>query len=126
MLRQFHHHISSALAAEHMATLATCGPAGVQANLLPCAADGMRVYLLLPSTSDQLMNLELAPEVVVSTAAWTLRGLARICSADECPQALRIWQSPDAPWSTIVEVLARRVTLAHPRGWGASETIDIE
>lgn len=109
-----------------MATLATHGPAGLQADVLPCAAGGLRLYLLLPGTSDQLLNLETQPEAIVSTAAWTVRGRARVRGVAECPAGLALWQRPEAPWSVAVEVSPRRVTIAHPRGWGASETIDIE
>lgn len=126
MLHQFHQHIGAALARERRATLATCGPAGLQAQVLTCAASGLRVYLLLPRTSDQLLNLESAPEAVVATAAWTVRGQARVCAIGECPHGLGLWDAPEAPWSVAVEVASRRVTIAHPEGWGASETVDVE
>ncbi|NTW04294.1 MAG: hypothetical protein HGA19_24025 [Oscillochloris sp.] len=125
MLRQLHHHVIAALAGEHSATLATYGPAGLHAHVLPCAVVGMRLYVLLPSTSDQLLNLEVDPDAVVVTSAWMVRGRAYVCTSAECPAELDLWRTPESLWSVVVEVLPCRVTIAHQEGWGASETVDL-
>lgn len=125
MLSHLRHTITIALAHERSATLATYGPAGLQAQVVPCAASGTRLYLLLPRTSDQLLNLESDPLVIVVTAAWQLHGAAQIRTIKECPADLAIREAPGAPWSVIVEVQPKRITLTHAEGWGASETIDL-
>ena len=126
MLDHLRQHIAAALAPTQAATLATSGPAGLQADLLPCAASGLLLYLLLPRTSDHLLNLETDPIVVVTAADWQVRGRARLLGARERPVAAALLGAPEAPWSVVVEVRPTRVTIAHRTGWGAAETIDME
>ena len=125
MLNHLRHHVAATLRHVHSATLATSGPAGLQAHVVPCAANGIQLYLLLPRTSDHLLNLESDPEVVVTTAEWQVVGAARIVPEAECPVPLLL-KAPDAPWSVVVEVRPARVAIAQPTGWGAAETIDLE
>ena len=126
MLDHLRRRIAAALAPAQAATLATSGPAGLQADLLPCAASDLLLYLLLPRTSDHLLNLEADPAVVVTAADWQVRGRARVLCAGERPPAAVLLDVPEAPWSTVVEVRPTRVTLARRGGWGAAETIDLE
>ena len=58
MLTYLRQHVATTLAPALSATLATSGPAGLQADLFPCVARGTLLYLLLPCTSDQLLNLD--------------------------------------------------------------------
>jgi hypothetical protein len=126
MLHHLQQHIAAALQNARSATLATSGPAGLQASVVPCAASGILLYLLLPRTSDQLLNLECDPAVVVTTAEWQVWGQARVL-ADACCSATKLLlEAPDAPWSVVIEVQPARVAIAQRRGWGAAETIDLE
>jgi hypothetical protein len=119
-------HIAATLAPTGRATLATSGPAGLQANLFPCVARDLQLYLLLPCTSDHLLNLEHDLEVVVATAEWHVRGRARMLATAEQVATVTWFDAPDAPWSVVVEVQPERVTIAQPEGWGAAETIDLD
>src|SRR5215212_6955947 len=103
MLSHLRQHITTTLENTHSATLATSGPAGLQAQVVPCAASGIQLYLLLPRTSDQLLNLEHDSAVVVATAEWHVSGRARVVALEECPAALL--DMPEAPWSSAVIVL---------------------
>jgi hypothetical protein len=64
----------SLIATAGQATLSTAGPAGVQASVVSCHVYDGCIYLLIPSTSDHLFNLEQVTEVVLTTAEWVLRG----------------------------------------------------
>src|SRR3712207_6298913 len=77
MLNHLRQRIAETLAPVRSATLATDGPAGLLAHLLPCAASGTLLYLLVPRTSDHLFNLESHPSVVVATLGWQVHGCAR-------------------------------------------------
>ncbi len=124
MLSHLRERIATALARAQSATLATSGPAGLQALVVPCAASGTQVYLLIPRTSEHLLNLEHDSAAVVVTAEWQVRGRARVASAAECPTTLM--RAPNAAWSEVVMVEPTRVSIAQPDGWGAAETIDLD
>ena len=126
MLTYLRQHVATTLAPAHSATLATSGPAGLQADLFPCVARGTLLYLLLPSTSDQLLNLDSDPQVVVAVAGWQVRGRARVLDPTEQPVIGVLMDEPGAPWSLVVEVHPTRVTIAQRQGWGAAETIDLD
>lgn len=126
MLTHLRQHVAATLAPSRSATLATSGPAGLQAHMFPCLARDLLLYLLLPSTSDHLLNLESDSAAVVTTAGWQVRGRARVLAAEERQLAGALLEAPDAPWSIVVEVRPARVTIARAEGWGAAETIDLE
>jgi hypothetical protein len=126
MLNHLRQQIAATLQKARSATLATSGPAGLQASVVPCAASGILLYLLLPGTSDQLLNLECDPAVVVTTAEWQLWGQARVLADARCSAAEILLEAPDAPWSVVIEVQPARVAIAQRTGWGAAETIDLE
>lgn len=127
MLNHLRQHIATILQTADSATLATSGPAGLQAHVFPCAASGINLYFLLPCTSDHLLNLEHDPAVAVTADGWQMRGRARVLARSEhCPAAVALLKAPDAPWSVVVEVQPTRVAIARRRGWGAAETIDLE
>lgn len=125
MLNHLRQHVAATLENARSATLASSGPAGLQAQVVPCAASGVQLYLLLPRTSDQLLNLEHDPAVVVTTAEWQVWGRGRMLTEAE-RAAAPLLDAPDAPWSVVVEVQPTRVAIAQPTGWGAAETIDLE
>ena len=126
MLAYLRQHVATTLAPAASATLATSGPAGLQADLFPCVARGTLLYLLLPCTSDQLLNLDSDSQVVVTAAGWQVRGRARVLDSTDQPAIGLLMDEPGAPWSLVVEVHPTRVTIAQRQGWGAAETIDLE
>src|SRR5436309_2603231 len=97
MLTHLRQHIAATLAPVRSATLATSGPAGLQANVVPCMASDIQLYLLLPRTSDHLLNLEDDPAVVITTAEWQVRGRARMLDIAESPAAATLLAAPDGP-----------------------------
>ena len=126
MLAHLRQHIATILASVRNVTLATNGPAGLQAQIVPCAAEGLRLLLLVPPTSDQLLNLEAGAAVVVTSPTWQVWGHARVLAAAERPAAVSTLDAPDGVWCTVVEVRPTRVAIAHLEGWGAAETIDLD
>ncbi len=124
MLSHLRQHIEAAFAPIDMATLATVGPAGLQATSLPCRSIGMRLYLLVPKTSDHLVNLEYDRATVVTSDHWQVRGRARLLQPVECPATLP-WAT-ETRWHQIVEIEPARVDIGLHGGWGATETIDVE
>ena len=125
MLDHLRQHIATTLAAVRSATLASSGPAGLQAQVVQCAASGIQLYLLLPRTSDHLLNIEHDPAVVVTTAEWQVFGRARIVTEVE-HAAAQLQEAPDACWSVVIVVQPTRVAIAQRSGWGAAETIDMD
>ncbi len=126
MLDHLRHRVIEVLAAAQSVTLATYGPAGLQASLLPCEAAEMRLYLLLPATSDHLLNLENQSDVMVSNAAWQMRGRAVVVnSADNLPN-LGLLQKAEAQWGRLIVIFPTQLNIRRGRGWGYSETIDID
>ena len=126
MLNHLRQRVIETLAPVHSATLSTYGPAELQASLLPCESSGLRLYLLLPSTSDHLLNLENQPDVVVTTPDWQLRGTAILMESNAYPADLRLLTKPEAQWSRLVEICPTQLHIRRRNGWGYSETIDIE
>lgn len=126
MRNYLHQHIATVLEQAQHATLVTSGPAGLQAQVVPCVANGIQLYMLLPRTSDQLLNLEYDPAVIVTTAKWQVWGHARVNTIARCPAVATLLAIPEATWSVVVEVQPTRVAIAQATGWGAAETIDLE
>jgi len=126
MLAHIRRHLATVLASADTATVASDGPAGLQAQIVPCAVEGLRLLLLLPRTSDQLLNLEADSLVVVTTSRWQLWGLARVVDDAERPGATTAFPTAHAGWYAVVEVRPTRVAVAHAAGWGAAETYDVE
>lgn len=126
MLDHLRQRIVETLAPVRFATLSTYGPAELQAALLPCEPSGLRLYMLLPATSDHLLNLESQPAVVVTTPAWQLRGTALVLRSTDAPPHLCLQRKPEAQWSRLVEIQPTRVHIRRRDGWGYSETIDVE
>lgn len=125
MQTHFRDYIAAILAPVQHATLATSGPAGLLAHVLPCAANGLHLYLLLPQTSDHLLNLAASPDLVVTTQGWQVRGRGRVISAAERAALPSFADHAGAQWSVIVEVTPTRVDIAQQEGWGAAETFDV-
>lgn len=126
MLDNFRQSIRAALSQERMATISTYGAAGLQAGRFPCEADGMRLFLLVPATSDLLHNLEQQNVLVVTTASWQVHGRGRIAAPDELPAGMRLLKEPDSRWCVPIEVHLVRFERAQSQGWGFRERIDLE
>jgi hypothetical protein len=126
MLTHLRQLVQDALAPVEAATLSTTGPAGLQARLFPCQAMGLTLYLLVPSTSDHLFNLEYEPAVAVTTAHWQLAGNGRRLLLPQAPADLGLAQMPEARGCDLVAVTPTRLQINRPCGWGYSDTIDID
>ena len=126
MLDHLKRRVARILAATKMATLSTSGPAGIQARQFPCEADGLTLYLLLPGTSDHLLNLEKDPFSVVSTAGWQLRGRAHVLPLVAGPDSLLLPHLPAAIGCVLVKIQPTQLQIYCQDGWGFRETIDIE
>ncbi len=123
MLEHLRNRAAAGLAQPRTVTLATCGPADLQCEALPCRALDQCLYLLIPRASDQLLNIEHREGVLVTAQGWQLRGSARILPDNDVPAALRAERLPEAAWSAWVVVTPMRLTLldAHQK---PLETID--
>lgn len=126
MLNHLRQRVTDTLASTQAATLSTYGAAELQATQLPCESSDLTLYILIPATSDHLLNLQSNPEVVVSTPEWQLRGTAVSLETANIPPNLRLFSLPEAQWSRLVEIIPCRLHIRRKDGWGYSETIDIE
>jgi hypothetical protein len=63
--------------------LASFGPAGLQSSYVACQVRDGCIYLLVPLTSDHLLNVEEQGDVLITTPTWQLRGAAMLLAADE-------------------------------------------
>ena len=114
-----------ALLDEPAATLSTCGPSGVQAGFFPCEAEGLKLYLLIPTASDILFNLESEAGVVVTTARWQLEGDALCLEPSVASPALALARLPRAAGCAIVAVRGRRIHFSWTEDHGYRETFDL-
>ena len=64
------------------AVLCTVGPAGLQASCVRCSVHEQTIYAHVPSSSDQMANLEQAAEVILTTPIWQLRGVGTMVPHD--------------------------------------------
>lgn len=126
MLNHLRQRAAEALARPRSATLATSGSGGLQADEVPCQGVGLRLYLLLPSTSEHLVNLEGDPSVVINADGWRLLGIARTLPPGERPPGLTLSEGPRGRWSCVVEVRASRLDFGRRDGWGYRETLDLD
>jgi hypothetical protein len=126
MLKHLKQRVSKILASTKTVTLSTFGPAGIQARVFSCEAQGIHLYLLLPSVSDQLVNLEQDPGLVVSTAQWQLRGTGRILALHDSPDGLSLPQAPQAEGCVLLQIRPSQLQIYRQNGWGFSETFDID
>lgn len=108
-------------------TLSTTGPAGVQASVVACVVREDCVYVLVPSTVDQLFNLEHEHEMVLTSSLWQLRGAALALSETDGLQGTApydiVAQATVAGY-TLVEVFPLRMHLEPDGRRRYRETID--
>ena len=107
------------------AVLVTSGPAGVQVSEGPCAAIDLRLYLLVPQTSDHLFNLESDPSVTLLAANWVLKGKARIIPPNVLKLELELFQTSEKEGCVLVQVDPCQLQIRRKQGWGNLETIDV-
>lgn len=124
MLETLRHRVTEALKAETAVTLSTTGPGGIQAGFLPCEADDLTLYLLVPASSDVLFNLETQPAVVVTTSSWQMEGEAKIHALSQALPSLNLLHSPRVEGCMLVAVRCHRIHFSWTEGWGYKETID--
>jgi hypothetical protein len=116
---------SAAVGNPRTAVLITSGPAGVQTGEFRCAVSDLRLYLLVPQTSDHLFNLEHEATVTALTATCELKGQAQIISCAVPDRHLTLCQEPDAEWCALVRVEISRVQIRSEDGWRNGETLDL-
>ena len=122
MLDRLRDRAAQILAESRLCTLATTGPAGIQASMVQYSAREITLYLLVPATSDHLFNLELEPEVAVTTPTWHLRGRALI---DHAPPDL--FSVDQRQWHTVIRITPVRLHIQPEQGpVHHAETIDFD
>jgi hypothetical protein len=126
MLDHLRQRVIESLASTNFATLSTYGAAELQATLLPCESLDLTLFILLPATSDHLLNLQTESEVVVTTPEWQLRGTAVVLDSLNRPPELELSRKPEAQWSRLIKIFPTQLHIRRCDGWGYSETIDIE
>ena len=114
-----------ALKIPRRAVLVTSGPAGVQVSEGPCAAIDLKLYLLVPQTSDHLFNLESDPSVTLLAANWVLKGKARIMPPNVLKLELELFQTSEVEGCVLVQVDPCQLQIRREQGWGNLETIDV-
>ncbi|NWF67531.1 MAG: pyridoxamine 5'-phosphate oxidase family protein [Chloroflexi bacterium] len=112
--------VATALAQTATVLLATSGPAGLQVSVCPSHSQDVRLFILIPDTSEHLVNLEQDTQVVVTTCAWQMRGHSRILASP--PPTL----FKDSVWRRVIEVSPARFEFTQADGLGAYETIDFD
>jgi len=123
VLSELRQRASEAISTPCEIVLSASGPADIQAEVLPCEAVGLTLYVLVARTSDLLFNLESNPSVVVTAHAWQARGMARILRPGQHPDRLALARTPKAAWCQVVEIRPTRLQLQPPQG--PRETIDL-
>ncbi len=126
MLDHLRARIEAALNEPKAALFITQGPSGLQASRWPCEARGLKLYLLLSSACDHLVNVDASESVegVVVSEHWRLEGRAARCVPPS--NSLALTRRADMPWSVIIEVRPTRLHLLRPDGWGDGETLTID
>ena len=115
-----------ALKIPRRAVLATNGPAGIQAGEFPCEAIELKLYLLVPKTSDHLFNLEYDSTITLLTVGLELKGKAQVIFPGEPEIELDLLREPGAEWCELVRVDPCRIQIRKEGSWGNLETIDFE
>ncbi|MCL4303692.1 MAG: pyridoxamine 5'-phosphate oxidase family protein [Anaerolineae bacterium] len=123
MLDKLHDRAAQILAETNLCTLATSGPAGLQASMVRCAGRDITLYLLIPDTSDHLFNLESEPEVVVTAEPWYLHGIAEFVQG-----RTDVFSAEQRQWHTVVRITPVRLHILPTQGGPATyaETIDFD
>jgi hypothetical protein len=135
MLDHLRQKAAQALASANSVMLSSYGPAEIQSSRVPCTSQDLVLYIFIPHSSDQLLNLEQRPGIVAATDGWDLQGNARVLAPDEIPVGInppgtgtepnRPAFGPNSTWSLVlVEIRPTRLTLHSRTGLGNIETLD--
>jgi hypothetical protein len=120
MLDKLRDRAARILAETRLCTLATTGPAGIQASMAHCVGQGASLYVLVPDTSEHLFNLEVEPDVAVTAETWHLRGTAEIVRDRD-----DLFSTDQRQWHTVVRVIPVRLHILPDSGAeNYVETID--
>lgn len=111
MLEHLRERSIAVMAQAESVMLASYGPADLQSDMLPCRAAGQQIYLLVPRTSDHLLNIEHHEGVLLTALSWQMRGRARILAEADVPTALQSERLPETAWSVWVAITPLRLTL---------------
>lgn len=123
MLLHLRRKVVTTLAQSDHATLATYGPADIQATVVPCETADKVLYLLVPRSSDHLFNIEHNPSVVVTAPGWQLHGRAE---RPEAPNpGLTLYQRAESDWSSVIKVVPQRLHITPLDPSQPRETIDL-
>jgi len=98
---------------------------GLQISEFRCEAAGLNLYLLVPSTSDQLFNMEHDSSVSLWTAEWELKGKAQVTPLNAPDVELELLREPGVDWCELVRVEPCRMQVRREGSWGNLETIDL-
>ncbi|MCB0196608.1 MAG: pyridoxamine 5'-phosphate oxidase family protein [Anaerolineae bacterium] len=109
MLDKLRDQALNTLAAGSTCTLSSSGPAGLQASVIPYRVADHKIYILIPTTSDHLFNLETEPRVILTTPEWQLTGTAAMIEPP--PSLLALFTSQETRWQQWVEITPQRIQL---------------
>ena len=107
MLEWLRHEATIRLARITACTLATAGPAGVQASWEECLAHGLRLYFLVSAAADHIINLESTNDVALAGEGWRLVGTGK-CLTDTATD----WLLTRHPWQVVIEIIPTTFYLA--------------
>jgi hypothetical protein len=125
MLDHLRRRIIETIADVPEATLATFGPADLQASIVRCEASQTHLFVLVPRASDHLFNLESNSQVVITASGWEMRGAAQVVPRDAPHPELALSRAPEAGWCALVEVIPTRIQINAGSKNGWPETIDM-
>jgi hypothetical protein len=108
-----------------IAVLATVGSAGVLVSEFSCEAVELDLFLLIPTTSDHLFNLEQDGRVAIHTNQWELTGAGHVLSSKEEIPRISLLSKTETKWYAVVKVVPTRIQVLRSGGWGPEETIDL-
>lgn len=99
--------------------LASNGPAGLEISPCEYRLEGQRLFLLIPGTSEHLVNIELNPQVAITLDHWRLVGIASAVNDQ------KFYQAGEGCFENLLEVLPSRFEFLTPDTNQVIETIDI-
>ena len=120
MLDHLRQKAAQTLASTRSVTLSSYGPADIQASRVLCEAQDLTLYIVIPRSSNHLLNLENRPAIVATTDTWDLQGNARVLNREEIPVGIALPETGSA----IIAIQPTRLTIHSLTGLGNIETID--
>ncbi|MEZ4663758.1 MAG: hypothetical protein R2911_40000 [Caldilineaceae bacterium] len=119
MLDRLRNQAFQALAATSHCTLSTLGPAGLCASNVALAVAGDHLYVLIPSTSDHLFNLEQESVVALTAETWELTSQAAQIAASTSP-----FTPQQTAWAVAFQITPQRMHLPPDDEEHTHRTID--